>query len=334
MDIEYLLLLQRFRNSINDALTPFMEAISLFAVTYLIIVPAFIYWCIDKKSGLYTIGSYNVSVAFNAVLKLTACIYRPWIRDSRVIPAGDAITTATGYSFPSGHTTTAVPIYGGLGVCARKVHKWITTLCVVCLVLTAFSRNYLGVHTPQDVAVGILIGTLTLFGMSKLFKYVSAHPEKENYFLLGGILFGIGSIIYITLKSYPMDYVDGKLLVDPQKMMKDGYGDVGMLIAFCTARFIEKTWVKFKPVLTKDSLAVGLVGAVITFFLVQMIGSPLQTLLGLHWGAFAKSFIIITFIVAVWPAVMKHSASKHAEIPENTEIPERIQITEKSEIVA
>ena len=50
MDIEYLLLLQRFRNAINDALTPFMEMISLFAVTYLIIVPAVVYWCIDKKA--------------------------------------------------------------------------------------------------------------------------------------------------------------------------------------------------------------------------------------------------------------------------------------------
>ena len=98
MDIEYLLLLQRFRNAINDALTPFMEMISLFAVTYLIIVPAVVYWCIDKKSGLYTLSSFTVCIAFNAVLKLTACVYRPWIRDSRVLPAGDAITTATGYS--------------------------------------------------------------------------------------------------------------------------------------------------------------------------------------------------------------------------------------------
>jgi len=33
MDIQYLLFLQNFRNCINDALTPFMEMISLFAVT-------------------------------------------------------------------------------------------------------------------------------------------------------------------------------------------------------------------------------------------------------------------------------------------------------------
>lgn len=48
MDIAYLLWWQDFRNSINDALTPFMEEVSLFAVTYLIIIVAFIYWCVNS----------------------------------------------------------------------------------------------------------------------------------------------------------------------------------------------------------------------------------------------------------------------------------------------
>ena len=98
-----------------------MEMISLFAVTYLVIVPALVYWCVDKRSGLYTLASYSLSVAVNAVVKLTACVYRPWIRDSRIVPAGDAITTATGYSFPSGHSSTAAPIYGSLAVSSKKI---------------------------------------------------------------------------------------------------------------------------------------------------------------------------------------------------------------------
>ena len=39
LDIEYLLLLQRFRIAINDALTPFFEWLSNFAVSYLLLVP-------------------------------------------------------------------------------------------------------------------------------------------------------------------------------------------------------------------------------------------------------------------------------------------------------
>ena len=96
IDIEYLLLLQNFRNATNNILTPFMEWISLFAVTRLIIIPVFVYWVVDKKKGLYTLAAYYLACGFNAVVKLTACIYRPWIRDARVLPAGDAIRTATG----------------------------------------------------------------------------------------------------------------------------------------------------------------------------------------------------------------------------------------------
>ena len=51
LDIEYLLLLQRFRIAINDALTPFFEWLSNFAVSYLLLVPVFVYWAIHKKKG-------------------------------------------------------------------------------------------------------------------------------------------------------------------------------------------------------------------------------------------------------------------------------------------
>jgi membrane-associated phospholipid phosphatase len=315
MDIEYLLFLQNFRNGIDNALTPFMEMISLFAVTYLIIVPAFIYWCIDKKSGLYTLATYNACIAINAVVKLTACVYRPWIRDARILPAGDAITTATGYSFPSGHTMTATPIYGAMAVRTWKKLRWISVLCIICIALTAFSRNYLGVHTPQDVLVGLGLGILTIWGMAVLFRYLAKHPEKENIVLIAGIVFGIASIIYISVKPYPMDFVGDKLLVDPQKMMKDGYGDIGMMVAFCVARFIEKTWIKYEPKFTKANLAAGLVGAVLTFFLIETIKTPLRDLLGLHWGTLTANSIIIMFIVAIWPAVMKAVVRDESKAP-------------------
>ena len=44
MDIQYLLWLQDFRNSMQDALTPSMEIVSSFATTYLLLIPIFFYW--------------------------------------------------------------------------------------------------------------------------------------------------------------------------------------------------------------------------------------------------------------------------------------------------
>ena len=314
MDIEYLLLLQNFRESTNNVLTPFLEQLSLFAVTYLIMIPAFVYWVISKKKGLYTLASYYLCCGVNAIVKLTACIYRPWIRDARVLPAGDAIHTATGYSFPSGHSSTAGPIYGGLAVVSRKWNKAVAVIFVLLALLTGFSRNYLGVHTPQDVAVGLLESVLSLFVMARIFHYLSEHPEKENRFLLASFLIGWLGIIYITFKPYPMTYIDGKLLVDPQKMMNDGYGDIALLIVFPIARLIERKWIRFEAAgLTAKGIILGICGLIPLWFMIKYMGAPLDAALGSHWGHFMTNTIKVLYCVALYPGIIKLAAGKEKQ---------------------
>ncbi|MDO5459267.1 MAG: phosphatase PAP2 family protein [Eubacteriales bacterium] len=320
MDIEYLLFLQRFRESINDSLTPFMEGISLFAVTYLIMIPVFVYWVVSKRKGLYTLVSYYLCCGFNAIVKLTVCAYRPWIRDARVHPAGDAITTATGYSFPSGHTVTAGPIYGGLAVVSWSWKKFVSVILGIFLLLTAFSRNYLGVHTPQDVFVGICESVFWLIIVAKIFTYLDEHPEKENLLLLICFIVGWLGIAYITFKPYPMDYVDGKLLVDPQKMMNDGYGDICLLIAFPVARYIEKRWIGFQaPGLKGAGLAAGIVGLIPLFLMIKFMRPALDGLLGAHWGHFANTFILVLYCIALWPLVIKAVSKTEAKAEDKAE---------------
>lgn len=320
MDIEYLLFLQRFRESINDSLTPFMEGISLFAVTYLIMIPVFVYWVVSKRKGLYTLVSYYLCCGFNAIVKLTVCAYRPWIRDARVHPAGDAITTATGYSFPSGHTVTAGPIYGGLAVVSWSWKKFVSVILGIFLLLTAFSRNYLGVHTPQDVFVGICESVFWLIIVAKIFTYLDEHPEKENLLLLICFIVGWLGIAYITFKPYPMDYVDGKLLVDPQKMMNDGYGDICLLIAFPVARYIEKRWIGFQaPGLKGAGLAAGIVGLIPLFLMIKFMRPALDGLLGTHWGHFTHSFILVLYCIALWPLVIKAVSKTEAKAEDKAE---------------
>ena len=320
MDIEYLLFLQRFRESINDSLTPFMEGISLFAVTYLIMIPVFVYWVVSKRKGLYTLVSYYLCCGFNAIVKLTVCAYRPWIRDARVHPAGDAITTATGYSFPSGHTVTAGPIYGGLAVVSWSWKKFVSVILGIFLLLTAFSRNYLGVHTPQDVFVGICESVFWLIIVAKIFTYLDEHPEKENLLLLICFIVGWLGIAYITFKPYPMDYVDGKLLVDPQKMMNDGYGDICLLIAFPVARYIEKRWIGFQaPGLKGAGLAAGIVGLIPLFVMIKFMRPALDGLLGTHWGHFTHSFILVLYCIALWPLVIKAVSKTEAKAEDKAE---------------
>ena len=314
MDIQYLLFLQNFRNSINDALTPFMEWLSMFAVTYLVMFAVFQYWSMDKKDGLFTLLSFYICLFLNPLIKLTDCVYRPWIRDARILPAGDAISTATGYSFPSGHTSTAFPLAGGCAVNAWKSKgwKWLAVLFVLYALLTGFSRNYLGVHTPQDVCVGILISLVSLFAAAKIISYLEKTPEKENFFLLAGFILCWLAILYFTLKPYPMDYTaDGKLLVDPQKMMNDGYGDVGKLMGFIIARFVEKTWIKFKPLNNGwKGVVICLLGLIPMALLNEFFKPLLVSICGPHWGKLFFSIVYAFYYIAFFPLVLKIISKK------------------------
>ena len=304
MDISYLLFLQNFRLSIHDAWTPFLEGVSLFAVTYLILLPTFVYWCVNKRSGLFTLCATYLALAVNAVTKLSVCAYRPWIRDARILPAGDAIKTATGYSFPSGHTACATPIYGGLAVTfwEKKITRWISVLCVLAILVTGFSRNYFGVHTPQDVGVALIISILALLTAA----WIQRHPEYENKFLLGGCVFCTLAFLYITFKPYPMDYVNGKLLVNPAKMMKDGYGDVAVLAAFCVARYIEKRWINFKETgFTVKGVFLSLIGLVPLYVMITYMRKPLTACLGDYLGRACSDATIVMYIVALYPLVIK-----------------------------
>ena len=314
MDIQYLLWLQDFRNGIQDALTPVMAFISDFATTYLILIPIFVYWFWDKRKGLYPLVSYYFCMFFTPIIKLTCCIYRPWIRDSRILPAGDSIKTATGYSFPSGHTTTAGPLAGGMAVnmWESKRTRWLSFLFAAFVLLTGFSRNYLGVHTPQDVFVAITLSVLCLILTKKLFDYLDQHPDKEDLLLLVGFILCWAGILYISVKGYPRDLnEEGKLIVDPQKMMNDGYGDLGKVIGFIIARFVEKKWIRFQP-LRKDwkNAVICLLGLIPLVLLKNWVRPLMTDWLGSHWGKLVFSVIHAFYYIALFPLLLKLCGKK------------------------
>ena len=305
MDIQYLLWLQEWRNATNNVLSPFFEQLSYFGTRDILLIPAFIYWCLNKRSGLFILFSYKLSQTINSLVKLTACIYRPWVRDPRIIPAGDSIKTAGGYSFPSGHTMTFTPIYGGL--IAFTKNKLVRFVCVALILVTAFSRNYLGVHTPQDVIVGILLGVLSVYIGHKVFAYLDRHPENDAKVMIIFALMGILTMVYITYKPYPMDYnADGKLIVDPVKMQIDSWGDAGAFAPFILAWYIESRFVKFEPTgFNVKGVILCIVGMIPLHYIIWNLGGVMQGILGPHAGKLASKSIMLFYIVVFWPIVIK-----------------------------
>ena len=114
MDIDILLALQDFRNGPGAFLASFLSKMTwLGELNTALVIMALIYWCVSKEFGSYLLMGWSGNRLVNGMLKVTVCAYRPWIRDARVVPYGDSIKTATGYSFPSGHTMNAASVYGG-----------------------------------------------------------------------------------------------------------------------------------------------------------------------------------------------------------------------------
>ena len=110
--MSFLYLLESIRN-------PFLDGgVQLFthlgSEMLFIVVGIFMLWCMDKKQGYFILLTGFFGVYFNQFLKITCRIPRPWVLDPQFTIVESARAEATGYSFPSGHTQTAVGLFGGL----------------------------------------------------------------------------------------------------------------------------------------------------------------------------------------------------------------------------
>ena len=143
MELSILRGIQAVANPLLDylfiGLTIFGEPLA--AVALLTVV----YWLWDKETGEYMTFALLLSLNVNGLIKNICRFPRPigqeGIRSLRV-------QTATGYSFPSGHTQTAAALYGSLALRVRR--SGVTKFAVAVTLLVGLSRLYLGVHWPKD----------------------------------------------------------------------------------------------------------------------------------------------------------------------------------------
>ena len=313
MDIDILLALQAFRESADAFLTNFLLKMSYIGeMTIVLAIVAEIYWCVSKDFGNYLLMGWSGNRVVNGFLKVTACAYRPWIRDARIIPNGEALATATGYSFPSGHSMNAASLYGG-GAIRKDLPRVLRIALGLIAALIAFSRIYLGVHTPQDILVGLATGLLVMWLTGKLMKWVEAHPEKDILVMCIGIGIAVAVAVFAALKSYPEDYDEtGKLLVDGAKMAGDTFKGVGWAIGYLVGWVLERRWIGFStdvPIITRVTRFVtGLLG----FYAISLIFLPLIK----SWipgvpGTIISCFIQMFYVSFLFPWCIKHF-SKHS----------------------
>ena len=147
--------------------TPWMDSLMTILTemgdeTVFMVLGMAVLWCIHKTWGFRFMLLGLAGTAVNQILKAIFLVPRPWVLDPTFTIVEAAREGASGYSFPSGHTQSAVTCFGTLAVWLKE--KWVTVACVAAIVIVAFSRMYLGVHTPADVGVSLLTGTATVVG--------------------------------------------------------------------------------------------------------------------------------------------------------------------------
>ena len=307
MDFTILLALQDFRNGAGAFLTDFLSKMTFFGeMNTTLIIMAIIYWCVSKPFGTYLLMGWSGNRIVNGCLKVTACAYRPWIRDARIVPYGNSMTTATGYSFPSGHSMNAASLFGG-GAIRKDLPRTLRVMLGVMLALIAFSRIYLGVHMPQDILVGAAAGLLVMALTVRLISWIDSNLEKDLLVMCVGIGIAAAVAVYAALKPYPADYdAAGKLLVDGAKMANDTYKGVGWCVGFLAGWVLERRSVSFStdvPMVTRVTrLMAGLFG----YYLVSLILMPLVK----GWvpgagGTVASCFLQMFYVSFLFPWGMK-----------------------------
>ena len=157
--MEILRFLEGIRNPFLDSF--FSLVTHLGEETFFIVLGIVFFWCVNKKEGYYILSVGFIGTILNQFLKLLFRIPRPWVKDENFTIVESARSEATGYSFPSGHTQSSVGVFGPIARYEKA--KWLRIICVALCVLVPLSRLYLGVHTPLDVGVSLVIALILIF---------------------------------------------------------------------------------------------------------------------------------------------------------------------------
>ena len=183
------------------------------------------------------------------------------------------------------------------------------------VLLVAFSRNYLGVHTPQDVLVGAAAGILVMWLTVKLMEWVKIHPEKDLLVVCIGVGLAIAVAIYAAVKPYPVDKdAAGKVLVEGAKMANDTFKGVGWCAAFLTGWILERRFVQFSTDISMVKRFTRLAVGLLSYYAVSLIFVPAVK----NWisgapGTFVSCYLQMLYVAFIFPWILKRFEKTDSE---------------------
>jgi len=232
--------------------------------------------------------------------------------DSRITPLKDALEHADGYSFPSGHTAGAMSIWGTIAFYWWN-NKFIRYISIALVLLVAFSRNYVGVHTPQDIIVSIVIGILVILISNKILLWVEKKSTRDVLLLF--IILFLTAILYIYLDTkcdFQMLTDGSNSLVNPVSVKHGVYGKLGFLTGLFTGWLLERRFINFDipsgNVLKRIVLI--LVGISIFVLLAKVLCTQIDNFIPYRFASFISRFLVALYITVGYPFVIKFIANR------------------------
>ena len=292
--MELLYWLKSIRTPIGDT---FFSLITHFGEETLFIIAGLLFfWCIDKMEGYFLLSVGLSGTVINQFLKLWFRIPRPWVKDPNFTIVESARAEATGYSFPSGHTQSSVGIFGGLARWNKTL--WLRGISIALCVLVPLSRLYLGVHTPLDVGVSIVIALALVFGLYPLIRNAQNSSKTMRLLLVSMTVLAIAYVLFIEF--YPFADVDPTNFASGAK---NAYTMLGCMLGVWVTYEVDSRYTNFE---TKAVWWAQLLKLLLGFALIMGIRAglktPLYTLTGGHYFADGiRYFIMVLFAGCIWP---------------------------------
>ena len=296
--MELLYVLEKLRHPILDEI---MLLVTRFGEETAFLVAAMIlFWCVDKRKGYYVLAVGFLGTLVNQILKLTFRVPRPWVLDPEFTIVERARAAASGFSFPSGHSTSAVGTFGAIGYASwNPVVKW---ACYGICILVPLSRMYLGVHTPEDVLVGAGLSVLMISVLSPM---VWRHSERGTKDIFAMILsLSLCLLLYANFFPFPIETDQMHNLTSGSK---NGYTMLGASAGLLMVYPLESKYVNFetKAIWWAQILKV-LLGFGVVLAIKEGLRAPLDMLFGGHLIARSvRYFLMVLMAGLVWPMTFR-----------------------------
>ncbi len=294
--MEFLYFLENLRVPV---LNEFMLLIThLGEETAFLAIALIVFWCVDKYEGYYLMGVGLFGNMANQFLKIACRIPRPWVRDPNFTALEAAIPEAGGYSFPSGHSQTAVGTFGCIAV-TRK-NKILRGICIALMILVPFSRMYVGVHTPADVLVGSVMALAMVFA----FRPMMLRGNKTRILAtFTGLLFlSIFFLLFVELYPFPAD-IDAH---NYQSAVKNAYTFIGCFVGVIIVFMVDENKLNFDTKAIWWAQILKAVGGLLVVLAVKEGMRPVLELFLPVMPARAVRYCLIVVVAGiVWPLTFR-----------------------------